>query len=192
MDTAAPTKEGISLDSLSSFVKKLADSLTKEGLDYAFTGAIAASFYGIPRTTADIDILVNLSEKNAKVKLASALRSAGLEIEEKRIDDALTSGYSIATFHSKTSPHKVDIIISGRIQKRNGNIAGVDTFLQTPEDLLAAKLRMIKATAQEERALKDEEDVKAILRFTKVDKNAVRKQAQNDKTLEIWNRLLGN
>ena len=37
------------------------------------------------------------------------------------------------------------------------------------EDLVLAKLRMIKATLLRERAVKDEEDVKAILGFTKVD-----------------------
>ena len=41
-----------------------------------------------------------------------------------------------------------------------------------------------------ERALKDEEEVRAILRFTKVNKKPIKKQAKKDGTLEIWKSLL--
>ena len=170
-------------------IKKIIDGLTKEGVDYAFTGAVAASFYGVPRTTADVDIVVSVSIENAQNKLVSALRWAGLQVEEKKIEDALISGYKIVTFKSKNSPYKVDIILSDRIRKRSGKMAGLDTFFQAPEDLILAKLRMIKATLQQEKAVKDEEDVKAILHFTNVDMEAIEKQAKKDKTLEIWKRL---
>ena len=174
---------------LYDFVKKLVDAFTKEKLDYAFTGALAVSFYGVPRTTADVDILVAVSVKETKNKLISALRFAGLQVEEKRIDDALTSGYKIASFKSKNSPYKVDVIFSEQIQKRKGIIVDVDTFFQIPEDLILAKLRMIKATVEKERAAKDEEDIKAILSFTKLNTNAIEKQAKMDGTLEIWKTL---
>jgi hypothetical protein len=49
---------------------------------------------------------------------------------------------------------------------------------------------MIKATKPRERALKDEEDVKAILEFTKVDLEAVKKQAKQDGTLTILEGLI--
>jgi len=175
---------------LYDFVKKLVHAFTKEKLDYAFTGALAASFYGVPRTTADVDILVAVSAEETKIKLASALRLAGLQVEEKRIDDAMTSGYKIATFKSKSSPYKLDVILSERIQKLKGSIADVDTFFQIPEDLISAKLRMIKATVEHERVAKDEDDIKAILNFTKLSTNAIEKQAKTDGTLEIWKNLL--
>jgi|SRR3990172_2244778 len=171
------------------FVKKIVDGFSKEGLDYALTGAVAASFYGVPRTTADVDVVVSVSIEDAKTKLVSALRLAGLQVNEKSIDDALKSGYKIATFRSRKSPFTVDIILSDDVKKRRENIAGIDTFLQVPEDLILAKLRMIKATVQKEKALKDEEDVKAILHFTNVDMEAIEEQAKKDKTLAIWKRL---
>jgi len=46
----------------------------------------------------------------------------------------------------------------------------------TPEDLILAKLRMIKATKPQGRASKDEEDIMAILRFTRVNVEAVKKK----------------
>ncbi len=174
-----------------SFVKKLVDGFENEGVDYAFTGALAASFYGVPRTTADVDIMVDFSSKDFHTKLVSSLQFAGLEIDEKQLDDALTSGYKIATFRCKTSPYKVDIIFSNVVKKRPGTIGNVKTYFQQPEDLVLAKLRMIKVTVPPERAIKDEEDVRAILRFSEVDIEAIKKQAKKDKTFEIWKRFSG-
>jgi hypothetical protein len=189
MDPTPQKTEKMTLDGLYTFVKKLVTALAQEGLDYAFTGALAASFYGVPRTTADIDILIAVAQKDVKNRLASAFRLAGLDVEEKRIDDAIVSGYKIITFKRKTSPYKVDVILTDQLRKSGGTIAGVDTFLQAPEDLVNAKLRMIKATIEEERTMKDEDDVRAILRFTDVDKKIIQEQAKKDKTLAIWKRL---
>jgi hypothetical protein len=171
------------------FVKKLVVAFTKEKIDYAFTGALAASFYAVPRTTTDVDVLVPVSLGDVKTKLASALRSASLHVDDKRIDDALTSGYRIATFRGKASPYRVDVIFSDQIRKRKGSIDGLETFFQVPEDLILAKLRMIKATVAKEKSQKDGDDVRAILRFTRVDKGAVEAQAKKDGTFEFWQRL---
>jgi hypothetical protein len=54
----------------------------------------------------------------------------------------------------------------------------LDTFYQAPEDLVAAKLRMIKVAVPLERAVKDEEDLRAILTFTKLNLSAVKKNGE--------------
>jgi hypothetical protein len=178
------------LNGYSDFVKKLIEGFEKEEVDYAFTGALAASFYGVPRTTADVDVIVAAASKTAKTRLGSALRLAGLQVDEKRIDDALTSGYRIATFNCKTSPYTVDVIFSDEVRKRVGAIADLVTYIQPAEDLILAKLRMIKATVPRKRAVKDEADVRAILQFTKVENEAIEKQAKKDGTLEIWENFV--
>jgi hypothetical protein len=173
------------------FAKRLADAFDQSGVDYAFTGALAVSFYGTPRTTCDVDVMVAISgTAEVKRKVAEALRKAGLEVEERKIDEALISGYNIATFQDKDSAYKVDVIFSAeKLQKQGASVAGVKTFLQKPEGLVLAKLRMIKVTVPRERAAKDEDDVKAILAFSKVDLEAVKKQAKLDGTLEILQSL---
>jgi len=151
-----------------------------------FTGALAASYYGMPRTTMDVDIVVKVSLGDLQTRLVSALREAGLQVDEKRVDAAFKSGFGIATFSDTRSPLTVDIIFSRRkLERKAGTILGLPTFYQTPEGLILAKLRMIKATIPRERALKDEDDIKAILRFTQVDVNSIKRQAQNDNTLSI-------
>lgn len=59
------------------------------------------------------------------------------------------------------------------------------------ENLILAKLRMIEATVPRERALKDEEDVKAILKFAKVGVEAVKKQARRDNILSVCETVIG-
>lgn len=182
----------LALEAFYNFVKKLADAFDKVGLDYAFTGALAASFYGVPRTTTDVDVIIAVTNQtDLKRKIASALRQANLEVDERKIETALTSGYKIATFKDKTTPYTVDIILSdGKLDKKSGKIDSLKTFFQSPEGLIVAKLRMIKVTLPPERAIKDKEDVKAILAFTKLNINAIKKQAQKDETLEIFEALI--
>lgn len=179
------------MEAFYKFVRRLADVLGDAGLDYAFTGALAVSFYGAPRTTTDVDVIIVVSgEAEVKGKLAAALRQAGLEVDERQIDMALVSGYKIVTFKDKASPFCVDVILADAVRKRAGKVDGVSAFFQEPEDLVLAKLRMIKATVPRERAVKDKEDVRAVLAFSKVDVEAVKRQARKDGTLKILEGLI--
>jgi hypothetical protein len=49
---------------------------------------------------------------------------------------------------------------------------------------------MIKATVPRERALKDEEDVRAILNFAEVDVETVEKRARKEGTLAVWKSIV--
>jgi hypothetical protein len=179
------------LEAYYDLVKRLVKSFDSTKVDYAFTGALAASFYGVPRTTADVDVMVEVSNSKQRSELVSALRMAELCVDEREIDRAVESGYKIATFKDTKTSYSVDVIFSGeKFEKRAGTAAGLPTFFQTPEGLILAKLRMIKATVPRERALKDVEDVKAVLRFTRVDVKAVKKQAKRDNTLSILEETL--
>ena len=156
-----------------------------------FTGALAASYYGRARTTGDIDVVVAVRGRGWRTKLVSALRQAGLVVDEKNIDDALKSGYRIVTFKDKKSPLTVDVILSGeKLEKKSGKILGLPTFYQTTEDFISAKLRMIKVTVPRERALKDIDDVKAVLKFSRVNLEVVREKAEKDNTIAILEEII--
>ena len=185
---AAPHRHGYSL-TLPIMVK----AFTANKLEYMFTGALAASFYGLPRTTTDVDVIVQVSNKTTKSGLCHALAGAKISVDEKEIDKALASGYRIATFADTKTAYSVDIIFTDeKLQKRPGTIAGVQAFFQTPEDLISAKLRMIKSTVPQERAFKDKEDVKAILRFTAVNVDILKKKAKKEGTLSTFEALLAD
>jgi hypothetical protein len=191
MVKASAQEGGLSVESFYGFVRRLISGFDGSGLDYAFTGALATSFYGVPRTTTDIDVAVAVSgEANVAARVAEALRQAGLKFDLRMIGIALESGYRIASFKDKASPYTLDVIFVDALRKNAGIVAGLSTFFQAPDDLVLAKLRMIKATKPRSRAVKDEEDVKAILEFTEVDLEAVKEQAKRDGTLAILEELL--
>ncbi len=172
-------------------VRRVVGCFNAVGLDYMFTGALAVSYYGRARTTTDVDVVVAVSGKDWLDKLVFALKDAGIAVDEKKIDAALKSGYRIVTFNDGKSPLTIDIILSEeKLKKKAGSVLGLPTFYQTPEDLILAKLRMIKATVPRERALKDEDDVKAILNFTKVNVVAVKRQAERDNTSALLDALI--
>jgi hypothetical protein len=180
------------LEAFYDLVRRLVKGFEEAGVDYVFTGALAASFYGVPRTTVDVDVVVEVAEEKQRARLVSALRMAELVVDEREIDRAFESGYRIARFADSKTSYSVDVIFSsGRFEKRAGTVAGLRTFFQTPEDLILAKLRMIKATVPKERALKDEDDVRAVLKFTKVDVKVVKEQAKRENTLSIFEVLEG-
>lgn len=179
------------MESFYGFVRRLISGFDGSGLDYAFTGALATSFYGVPRTTTDIDVIVAVSgEADVAARVAEALQQAGVDFDLRRIGMALESGYRIATFKDKASPYTLDVIFVDALRKNTGIVAGLSTFFQAPDDLVLAKLRMIKATKPRSRAVKDEEDVKAILEFTEVDLEAVKEQAKRNGTLAILEKLI--
>lgn len=160
-------------------------------IDYMFTGAFAVSYYGLPRTTLDVDIVVRVTEENIQTFVAQ-IRKAGIEADEHNIHEAFKSGYRIVTLKDKKTPFTVDIILSTKkLEKRSGTILGLPTFYQTPEALILSKLRMIKATMPRERNLKDRDDVRAILKYSKVNMDTLRRQARRESTISTLEELIG-
>jgi len=51
------------METFEGLVRRVVNSFNAVGLDYMFTGALAASYYGMPRTTMDIDVVVKVSRK---------------------------------------------------------------------------------------------------------------------------------
>jgi len=138
----------------------------------------------------DVGIVAEVTTEASLAKLASALKMAELKVDRRRIDSALRSSFRIVTFEDSKTPFTVDIILSRRkLEKRSGKILGLPTFYQTPEGLILAKLRMIKATVPRERALKDEDDVRAILKFSRIHMNVLMKRARRNNTLSILETL---
>ena len=156
-----------------------------------FTGALAVSYYGLPRTTMDVDIVVKVTEENIQ-DFAAQLRKAGIQANEQNIHKAFKSGYRIITLEDKKTPFSIDIILSDKkLEKKPGMILGLPTFYQTPEALILSKLRMIKVTIPKERTLKDKDDVRAILNYTKINMKALKRRARIESTISILEELTG-
>jgi|GEM_PF-1638162 len=69
------------LPALADVVLRLADVCAELAVPYAIGGAVATSFWGVPRTTQDADCLVAVPAV-AYQRLADALNGRGFEIEQ--------------------------------------------------------------------------------------------------------------
>lgn len=69
------------LPALADVVLRLADACEQLAVSYAIGGAVAASFWGVPRTTQDADCLVAVPSV-AYQRLADALNARGFTIEQ--------------------------------------------------------------------------------------------------------------
>ncbi|MFM8537067.1 MAG: hypothetical protein ACKOES_03200 [Planctomycetaceae bacterium] len=68
------------LPPLADVVLRLADVCTRVGVSYAIGGAVATSFWGVPRTTQDADCLVAVPAVTYQ-RLADALTTAGFVLD---------------------------------------------------------------------------------------------------------------
>jgi len=139
----------------------------------------------------DIDIVVRISPKNLESQLVKPLRRAEIQVSESKIHEALKSGYRIVTFTDKKTHYTLDIMLSDKkLERKSGTVAGLPSFIQTPEDLILTKLRMIKATASGEKSHKDREDVRAVLKHTKLDLTILKREARKENTATILDELI--
>jgi hypothetical protein len=164
-------------------------AFNRSGLRYALTGGVAASYYGRPRTTLDVDVLVGTKELEL-TRLAKSLTEEGIKVGKKELSRALRSKYHIATVLDSKSPHRLDIIFTDeRLERKAGLILGSHTYYQTAESLILSKLRRIKATLHPERAATDRQDIKAILEAVHVNLVSIRRRARLQGTLELLDEL---
>ncbi len=84
-------------------IKKLIFTLNKLTIHYAFTGAFAVSYYGFPRISTDIDILIE-KNKNKLQKLGSQLQSSGYDVTETDILSAIEECSHFQSFTKKKQP----------------------------------------------------------------------------------------
>jgi hypothetical protein len=90
-----------------SLIRRLVQAFAGVELEYVFTGALAVSFYGLPRTTTDVDVLVQVCDETTKSKLVHALARAAVEVDEKEVDRALVSGCNIAAFADRRTAYRL-------------------------------------------------------------------------------------
>jgi hypothetical protein len=153
------------------------------------TGALASSYYGRPRTTLDMDVVVTVRQGDLAT-LVRILTEAYLLVQEKRLRAAFESEYRIATIEDKKSPHTLDIIFTDqRLERKAGRILGLPTYYQNAESLILTKLRMLKVTLRAERAATDREDIKAILKTTRISLKSLRRRARAQGTVKILDDL---
>lgn len=132
--------------SLASFLAVIARSLREADIPFMLTGSLAAAFYGTPRATQDVDVVVEAQPENLR-RLTAILQSAGLYVDLEAALEALRTGGQFNAIDPATG-WKADLIIrksrpfseSEFSRRQHSDLFGVEIALATLEDLIIAKL----------------------------------------------------
>jgi len=176
---------------LASLLKVVAKRLDKAGIPYMVSGGIAVSYWGFPRTTHDIDIVIE-AKKEDKDKIVDLFKK-DFYISPEATEDAIRTRFTFNIIHNK-SGLKVDFWLikkdsfgesefKRRLKKK---MFGEEIFIISPEDLILSKLLGYKETQSDRRL----EDAKSILKTSKVDLNYIKTWAKKQSTIKILEEIL--
>jgi predicted nucleotidyltransferase len=156
--------------------RTLFKDMNEAGVDYMLVGGVAVNFYGIPRMTYDLDLMIALNPRNI-LKLLSRLGEWGykprvpvdsreLADEKKReiwIRERPMKDFSF--YHEKEAIGEIDVLIDLpmpyedlRDRARVFDIEGIQVPVVSVQDLIDLKLR-----AGWQQDLSDAEHLKTIL-----------------------------
>jgi len=167
-------------------IKKLISTLNKLRIHYAFTGAFAVSYYGFPRISADIDILIERN-KNKLQKLASQLQISGYDVTEADILSAIEECSHFPVFHKEITTPYFDFKIACEQDETSAvnncetiNYHGIKCRIVSVEDLIIKKLEW-----------NDTKDVELILlRCKEIDIKKLEKKSKERSVFEKLQKLL--
>ncbi|MCS4541974.1 MAG: hypothetical protein HY929_06615 [Euryarchaeota archaeon] len=174
-------------------LKKVVTFLDALKLPYMITGAIAVNYYGRPRLTHDVDIVIEIRapEKEAIVKLFQGEFYISLE----GIIEAIRHKSMFNAIHQKTG-FKVDFWLVKddeydklRFKRRKKKkIFDKMMYITTPEDLIIVKLNWYKEFGSE----KHFTDALGIYEIQKgrLDIRYLKKWLSNLSTFDIWQKIL--
>jgi hypothetical protein len=125
---------------------RVADAIERCGLRYSVGGSLASTLQGEPRSTLDVDVLVELPAD----RVDALVRELGADffVDPDSVLRAVRQGTSVNIFHHSTSV-KVDLFVAGgsalersQLQRRaRVHVSGGELFVHSPEDILLQKLR---------------------------------------------------
>ncbi len=174
------------------FLARLTTKLSAAGIPFMLVGSVAASYHGHPRSTFDIDLVVEAGEE-ALCRFARSLGD-GYYVDEHAIRDAVRRR-SVFNIIDEASGFKADLIVrkdrpfsraefGRRVRAR---IMDRSVELATPEDVILSKLEWSK-TGASERQFADALQV-ARTQGKSLDLEYVEKWAEELGVGDLWDKI---
>lgn len=147
-------------------VLEILDILNKGKIEYMISGSVATMFYGKPRLTHDIDLVIDITLDSA-LEFFNRVKDR-YYISEEGIRDAITNRTMFNIIHTE-SGFKIDCWILTETEfdvsrfrrKQKHKVGGKELFFSAPEDTLLIKLVWLKESGYKKHA----EDVSDLIRL---------------------------
>lgn len=166
------------------------------GIQYMLTGSIASSFYGEPRATHDIDLVVNIRKKEVE-QIMQAFQPPEFYLDKDSILSAIsnksmfnlidvTSGYKVDFWTLTDEPFDESRFTRRRIEK----LSGLELAVSSPEDTILMKLRWSRLSGGSEKQFIDALRVFEI-KYHELDFSYLEHWAKELDVLDIWEQIKG-
>lgn len=179
----------------SQLVGKIAKILSNLKIKYCLTGGYAVSAWGRPRSTFDIDLIIQLEiEKTDQlIRQIYSLSKAGY-LDKSAVRDAVARGAEFNYIHTDSGIKidfwvikKSDVIGKEELKRRKlKKIGGERIYFISPEDLILSKLRWFKEGASDRHL----DDIQSVLKLSKVDLKYLKQQAGKQGVLDILSKVM--
>jgi len=152
------------------FAARIARLLDSLGIRYVIGGSVASSFYGEPRSTLDLDVMIEADEAGAR-SLAEALQGE-FYVDADAAVEAVQHGSTFNAIHV-ASAMKVDFFIAEnedavrtQLDRRRGlDVEDTVLWFYAPEDIIVRKLVWFRMGGEvSERQWNDVTNVLRVLR----------------------------
>lgn len=152
------------------------DPFERLGLPYCVTGSVAASVYGEPRLTADIDIVLLLRSQDVPALRAAFPESDYYFPPDEALAQAMAGGGMFNLIHH-ASQFKADVYLAAGDalhdwalgNRRHIDISGTGAWIAPPEYVILRKLQFYR----EGKSDKHLRDIRYILAETPIDRTFV-------------------
>jgi hypothetical protein len=181
--------------SVSEVLQRITTKLDQNNVAYMLTGSFASAFYGTPRSTQDIDVVIEATPAQVR----GVVQSLPVDQYYSDLDAALQAQKAESMFNviDLATGWKIDFIMrKSRAFSREEfsrrvrvNLQGVPLFVASAEDIIIAKLEWSKL-AQSQRQI---DDATAIVRARgeNLDRAYIEKWARELRLEDEWANALG-
>jgi hypothetical protein len=175
---------------LPEVLRRITTALDQAGIAYMLTGSFASAYYGAPRSTQDIDLVITGTVQ----QLRTLVESLPVSRYYSDLDAAMEAHQRESMFNviDTESGWKIDLIIRksrafsqeefGR--RRRVDMEGTHLFVASAEDVIVAKLEWAKR-AQSRRQIEDAASILNVRRNS-LDRAYLEKWIEDLKLTEEW------
>lgn len=174
----------MTIDELAAVV---ADACRAEGVPHMFTGALASGLYGSPRSTADVDVVVDVADPTAMPRLVARLAAVATFDTQVQFDTLTFGSRRIGT--TRSLPPLIielfalfdDAFVREQFARRREQfMATVGRSLPVPtaEDVIVQKLRWARG-----KDIDDARDVLAVQGLGRLHLDYIRRWCERHGTL---------
>ena len=176
-------------------LRHLVEALEELGIDYMISGSQASVYYGEPRFTQDIDVVVDL-EPHRLSALVQRFPAPEFYLSEEAAHDAIRTRGQFNIIHP-ASGLKIDMVVKKdtaydrtEFERRHRQpiLPGKDAYFARPEDVILYKMLYFREGGSE-RHLRD---IAGMLRISgpEIDTEYVSEWAQRLGLSDIWKAVL--